>query len=77
MRWHTLAGCVVPDWERMRATAAMAARYGCVYVEPFASATLEAEAARRRENALPVVVRFSQAPLHSAGSAQHAIVYAG
>ena len=47
----------------------MAARYGCVFVEPFASATLEAEEARRRENALPVVVRFSQAPLQGAGSA--------
>jgi hypothetical protein len=58
----------------------MAARYGCVFVEPFASATLEAEEARRRENALPVVVRFSQAPLqalHGVGSAHHAIVHAG
>jgi hypothetical protein len=64
----------------------MAARYGCVSVEPFASATLAAEEARRRENALPVVVRlvvrFSQAPLQGAGSegagsARHAIVHTG
>ena len=66
---------MVLDRERMRVP--MAARYGCVFVEPFAAATLEAEEARRRENALPVVVRFSQAPLQGAGSAQHAIVHAG
>jgi hypothetical protein len=53
----------------MRATAPVAARYGCVFVEPLASATPEAEEARRRENALPVVVRFFQAPLHGVGSA--------
>jgi hypothetical protein len=55
----------------------MAARYGCVFAEPFAAATLEAEEARWRENALPVMVRLSQAPLQGAGSAQHAIVHAG
>jgi hypothetical protein len=59
---------MTPDRERMRATAAMAARYGCIFVSPFAFATPEAETARRRENALPVVVRFSQVPLHGAGS---------
>src|SRR5690242_9205040 len=50
-RWlsprHTLARCAVPDRERMRAP--VAARYGCVFVEPFASATLDAEEARKRE----------------------------
>jgi hypothetical protein len=67
-----LHGCIPeppghsPDVE---ATAAMVARYGCVFVEPLATATPEAEEARRQENALPVVVRFSQAPLQGAGSA--------
>lgn len=37
----------------------MAARYGCVFDEPLASAPPEAEEARQRENAVPVVVRFS------------------
>lgn len=57
--------------ERMRATTAMAARNGCVFLEPLASAPLGGEEARRRrrENALPVVVRCSQAPLQGAGSA--------
>ena len=53
----------------------MAARYGCL--QPFASATLEAEETRQRENALPVVVRFSQAPLQGAGSVRYAIVHTG
>lgn len=34
-----------------------------------ATATPEVEEAGRQENTLPVVVRFSQAPLHGAGSA--------
>src|SRR5262245_7472604 len=38
---------MVLDRERM--WVPMAARYGCVFVEPFAAATLEAEEARRRE----------------------------